>query len=565
MKRFIKISILSLLFSCLLITKVNAGAANVSISGNGTIESGKTFTLNVIAANASVTDGSGGLMSAGGTISSSNATCVQLVSVSVTDGMANNGVYAYSFMNGKLGTVTLATATFKAVGSNCTATIKSDNTKLAFTDGAKITTGTVSKNINVVTYSSNNNLSSLTVSPGSLSPAFSANQTNYTVNVGADVTNINIGATVQDAKSTLAGAGNKKLNFGSNKIAITVKAQNGSTKVYNINVIRQDNRASNANLKSLTINGGTLTPGFESNTTEYSVSVPYSISKLDVKAEPVDSTSKVSINSPDLVAEGTTNVTIKVTAENGASKNYVIKVTRGKDPNKKLNTDNDLLKLETSIGILSPAFEKAKNNYFIYLPYEIETIDFNYEVSDKTYATVEKNGPDKLKPDSANKYTFAVKAEDESIKTYSVTVYRAKNPEELDGASNSIEGSNSIPKLKSLKIKNGKLISEFDPNTNSYEYTKKKDFSYEYELEDENTYVNVVEQDSNIYIILESETGDINVYCLHQKKTNSTIIILAIIIVVLIAIITVLLLKIKQLLDGEDTKSKKDKKTKKNK
>lgn len=56
-----------------------------------------------------------------------------------------------------------------------------------------------------VSHVGNTNLSALTVSPGSLSPAFNANTTDYTVNVGSTVTSVTISATKADPNAVLSG------------------------------------------------------------------------------------------------------------------------------------------------------------------------------------------------------------------------------------------------------------------------------------------------------------------------------------------------------------------------
>lgn len=540
MKKFLKSSILSLLFSFFAVATVYATDAQPVLSGAAVVESGKTFNVELYGNNIN----GAGLMTVGGVVSTSDSTCLQFVSVNVPqgEGLSNKNKFAWQYPLGKTSNSKLAIITLKAVGTNCSASVSVSDIEFSFTDSTKLKKGSQSKTIKVVTYSTNNNLASLSVDKGSLSPGFSADNTNYTVNVGNDVSNINISASPADAKATVAGTGSKTIKFGSNKFSITVKAENGSVKTYNINIIREDNRSSNANLSSLSLSSGTLSPSFNQNVTEYTVSVPYEVGNIKVNATPVDATSKVSISSPDLVAEGTTNIVIKVTAENGATKTYIIKATRGKDPNKVLSTDNNLTSLIPSVGMLSPSFDQNKTNYYIYLPYEIEDISFTYEVSDKKYATTKLNGPNKLKPDSANKYTISVTAENESVKDYVITVYRAKNPEDIN-AVHGIGDPSGIPKLKNIKINNGKLLTKFDTNITTYEYTKKKGFSYEYELEDENTYVNVIEQGSTIYFVLESETGDMNIYCLHLKEPNYLLIILITIIILLLGIITILIIK----------------------
>ena len=537
------------------ITNTQAASAKINLNGSGTIENNKTFTIDIYANNIN-----GSLMNVGGKIASSNSSCVSLVSLQAVAGVANGSMFAYSNAAGVSGNVKIGTATFKTANEPCQATITFSELKVAFTDGTKLTPGAVSKSIKVVKYSTNNNLKSLSVSAGSLSPNFSSGTTNYSVSVGEDVSSININAEAEDGTAKVSGTGNKSLKYGSNKFNISVKAENGSTKTYTIDVNREDNRSSDANLKSLKVNNGTLSPSFSSGTTSYTIEVPYSVSKLNINAEAADSTSKVNINNPDLVAEGTTTVTIRVVAQNGASKTYTIKVKRGKDPNKKLSNDNNLVSLKPSIGMISPAFASEKTNYFIYLPYEVDSINFDYEVSDKEYATVEKKGEEKLKPDSANKIVFAVKAEDESIKNYTVTVYRAKNPEDLDVSLN-IDAPSTL-RLKSLTLENGKLTSSFDSEKMTYTYSKKDGFSYKYELADESAYATTYETEGSICIVLESENGEMEVFGFNENqkdRLNLIIIIIILTILCLYLLIDKFVLsksKISKSLKKEETKEK---------
>ena len=84
--------------------------------------------------------------------------------------------------------------------------------------------------------SNNNNLSSLTLSTGTLSPAFNSNQTNYEVNVDAKTTEITIDAKASDSKASITGTGKHALQVGSNTFEIKCKAENGSVKTYTITI-----------------------------------------------------------------------------------------------------------------------------------------------------------------------------------------------------------------------------------------------------------------------------------------------------------------------------------------
>ncbi len=82
--------------------------------------------------------------------------------------------------------------------------------------------------------SDNNNLASLAISSGKLTPAFHAETTEYRVELAATITSINITASAADAKAKVNGTGTKTLEPGENKFSITVTAENGAVKTYTI-------------------------------------------------------------------------------------------------------------------------------------------------------------------------------------------------------------------------------------------------------------------------------------------------------------------------------------------
>lgn len=91
------------------------------------------------------------------------------------------------------------------------------------------------------TQSADNTLQSLTISPGTLSPAFSKNTTNYTAIVDNSVTKITVSAKPNDANAKVSSvSGNDNLAVGENTISIKVKAENGVSKTYKIVVTRKD-------------------------------------------------------------------------------------------------------------------------------------------------------------------------------------------------------------------------------------------------------------------------------------------------------------------------------------
>jgi Cadherin-like beta sandwich domain len=202
--------------------------------------------------------------------------------------------------------------------------------------------------------SGNNELSNLTVSSGSLTPGFSPDTLNYTVDVATGVSSLTVTATLQDpaASLTINGQGTSSGQPreispleppGSNTlITVLVRAPNGAEKTYTITV-RRPLPSSDANLSALTVSAGTLNPGFAAGTLNYTVTVAASVDSLTVTATKSDPSAVMSASgaviAPAGVATGSvssslglgtnTVFTITVIAQDGVStRPYTISVFR---------------------------------------------------------------------------------------------------------------------------------------------------------------------------------------------------------------------------------------------
>ncbi len=180
----------------------------------------------------------------------------------------------------------------------------------------------------------------------------------------------------------------------------------------------------NNKLATLTVSNATISPAFNPDTTSYTAEVPFEVSKLDVKATAADGKAKVSINSPNLTPNGTTNVTITVTAENGSTKTYTISVKRAKDPNYVASGNNDLSGIAVNGFLLSPVFDASKTDYVVWVPYETESISITGTAADSK-ASVRTEGGDKLLAGQDNQVKVICTAENGTEKVYTVTVKRA--------------------------------------------------------------------------------------------------------------------------------------------
>jgi len=84
-----------------------------------------------------------------------------------------------------------------------------------------------------------NTLDSITVSDCTLDPAFNSATTEYSCTVKNNVTSVTVNATATSTKSKVRGLGTKELSVGANTLPIRVIAEDGSEKIYNVNVTRK--------------------------------------------------------------------------------------------------------------------------------------------------------------------------------------------------------------------------------------------------------------------------------------------------------------------------------------
>ena len=201
--------------------------------------------------------------------------------------------------------------------------------------------------INRAALTGNINLQSLTVTPGTLSPPFTANTRRYTVGVDSTVVSVLVTAQPQDAGAVVSINDQPTTSLsvslgaaGTNmQIDIDVMAPNGSQRTYTVTVHRAAIVLSgNNNLSALVVSAGLLVPAFDAAILNYDVAVPNTTADTVVTATVEDSTAALTINgspaisgvpSPSiLLAVGPNSIPIVVTAENGTPKTYTVMITR---------------------------------------------------------------------------------------------------------------------------------------------------------------------------------------------------------------------------------------------
>ncbi len=175
----------------------------------------------------------------------------------------------------------------------------------------------------------------------------------------------------------------------------------------------------NANLDELWCSNAEL--GFNGST-EYSLTVPYDVSELDIDWSTEHSGAWAEVSGTSL-SVGSNTVTVTVYAENGAAKRYYIYVTREQDPNYVPSSDAALSSMAVSAGTLSPAFHPDVLEYVVYLPYETDKLQLSGTARDAKAKSVQQTGSSVLK-EGENLLTLQCVAEDDTVKEYTVHAIR---------------------------------------------------------------------------------------------------------------------------------------------
>ncbi|MCL2042178.1 MAG: M6 family metalloprotease domain-containing protein [Bacteroidales bacterium] len=183
----------------------------------------------------------------------------------------------------------------------------------------------------------NKPITDITHSGGFISFKFMAgSSTQYTVAVSASPTN---GGTVtgagtynSNASVTVTATPNTNFSFV-NWTKNGTQVSTNSSYTFNITentTLVANFKSKNANLTSLTVNHGTLSPTFNSNTTNYTVNVENTITTITITGKAADANATVTGNVTNApLTVGNNNFTIKVTAQDGTTtKSYNVAVTR---------------------------------------------------------------------------------------------------------------------------------------------------------------------------------------------------------------------------------------------
>ena len=283
---------------------------------------------------------------------------------------------------------------------------------------------------------------------GELAPVFDPNTFRYNMTVPSDEDEITFIAMKSSSDVKVIGNGTYDLNSGDNEINFVVTAPDGKTKVYTVVVTRG---ASNNNyIESLLVHEGIINPIFDKETLNYSVDVRGNISKVTLDVILEDDKARYEVIGNENLKKGSNFVTIRVTAENGDVKDYIVEVNLQEES----LFSNRLTDISITDGKITPDFDPDINSYAATVDNSVSetTIEIIKESVD---STVTGFGRVKLN-EGRNVFQIQVTSKDGIVNTYTLIIYRT---------------GNSDATLSNLKIKNHNFSPIFNKLVENYELT----------------------------------------------------------------------------------------------
>jgi hypothetical protein len=335
-------------------------------------------------------------------------------------------------------------------------------------------------------------LSSLIMSAGALSPAYTPGNSVYSISVLNSVSSISFtptatnGSAVIRVNGTVIGSGVQygpvNLNLGKNIIRIIVTALDGLTSIsYALTVTRLDAFSSDNRLWNLTISPGTFShpyvldpipvatapadlvgnPGGEfQELRNYLSTVTYVTSSISLTAYKNNEFAIITIDGQTVdsgvphtvpVYVGTNYIPINVIAQNGNVKTYSATIVR--QPPLLLNENATLSSISLSDGTLTPSFASTVTNYRAVVANAVTSIVITPTATATTTTTIKINGFSVVSGENSqsfnlisglNIFSVVSRAESGKLINYTVNVIKASL------------GSNNTA-LSSLTISNGTL------------------------------------------------------------------------------------------------------------
>ena len=403
MKKELKSTLLLGLLLFSFVPKVSANVGAVSIDAT-TLEKDETKTLTINLPQ--------NIASVDGTITSSDPSCVEVVSVSSKNGSGNYFMDISLTRNPleNAGTVTIrglkkCEAVLNISDVSLVTTSEVEESSLYFTSGKITVNGPeeVAPVNNQATETNNQSTSSNSTKTTQSAQSVSADKTTQIVNNQSSTTTPN---SIQPSNSTNVTTNPTQIS------QVDTKENDGSD---------MSNTTNEGNsLSSLVVSGYDI--DLKQDTTTYTIKVDKSVDKLDVEALAFDKDAKVTIEGNESLVDGENTVNVVVESLDGTKKTYTIIAIRddilAEEDTSKKSSNNFLKNITITNGELilnNKKVDKFDKKVTTYYYKKGENFSFKYEAEDsKSKVKVIENG---------ETINIVVEAENGDIKVYTLIPY----------------------------------------------------------------------------------------------------------------------------------------------
>ena len=253
----------------------------------------------------------------------------------------------------------------------------------------------------------------------------------YTVSISGDVTDEN--ETKINPSDSVTVTVSEPVAAPEPKPETQKPVQNNTSSSSSSNTTKTEvKKSSDSKLKALSVEGYQISPEFSSNVKEYTLSVPYEVTSLDISASVNHSKATYSVSGEEELEVGENEVIVKGRAEDGSTTTYKIIVTRARE---ELYINSIIAKITDENGLIT---ELPLNPVFSFdvLEYTLEEISYKIEkieieaLANLEGATIEITGNENLQ-EGENVITITARIPKENIvegeeETEEVKVYTIK-------------------------------------------------------------------------------------------------------------------------------------------
>ncbi len=267
-------------------------------------------------------------------------------------------------------------------------------------------------------------------------------------------------------------SGNLFMNPGLNLIEARItSADQTATRIISIHVHRP--QPNDSTVRKLTVSEGSLSPGFDSANTSYTVNVPYTTSSIAFTPTLTDGDASATINGLAAISDhasdainlavGSNSIPVMVTSQDGSTVTaYTINVIRAA-----ASTNADLSQLNLSAASILPLFSSGTISYSAEVANSVSSTTVT-PTSAEAHATIKvsiNGGTDESVTSGTASTNLPLSAGDNLIKVQ-VT---AQDGSTVKTYSISLHRRSSNADLSALSLSAGSLAPSFDSATTDYE------------------------------------------------------------------------------------------------